>query len=61
MKGKKLMVKRVTKTEFELDDGRVFEHPIELDDDISVGEFQEILDYWSHVFKESGCNILVEK
>jgi hypothetical protein len=56
MKGNKLMVKRVTKTEFELDDGRVFEHPIELDEDISVEEFQEILDYWSQVFKEQGIN-----
>jgi len=54
MKGKRLMVKRVTKTEFETDDGRVFEHPIELDEEISVEEFQGILDYWSQIFKEQG-------
>lgn len=26
------MVVRATKTEFELDDGRIFQHPVELDD-----------------------------
>ena len=42
MKDKKPMVVRVTKTEFELDDGRVFPHPIELDEVPSVEEFQKI-------------------
>ena len=42
MKDKKPMVIRVTKTEFELDDGRVFPHPIELDEVPSVEEFQKI-------------------
>jgi len=42
MKDKKPMVVRVTKTEFELDDGRVFPHPVELDEVPSVEEFQKI-------------------
>jgi hypothetical protein len=44
MKDKKPMVIRVTKTEFELDDGRVFPHPVELDEVPSVEEFQKIYD-----------------
>ena len=38
------MVVRVTNTEFELDDGRVFPHPVELDDVPTVEEFQKIYD-----------------
>ncbi len=41
---KKPMVVRVTKTEFELDDGRIFPHPVELDDVPTVEEFQKIYD-----------------
>jgi len=41
---KKPMVVRVTNTEFELDDGRVFPHPVELDDVPTVEEFQKIYD-----------------
>lgn len=37
---------RVTKSEFELEDGRVFQHPVELDDVPSVEEFQAIYDRW---------------
>jgi len=44
MKEKKPMVVRVTKTEFELDDGRIFPHPVELDEVPSVEEFQRIYD-----------------
>jgi hypothetical protein len=44
MKDKKPMVVRVTKTEFELDDGRIFPHPVELDEVPSVEEFQKIYD-----------------
>ena len=32
MKVKSMKVVRVTKTEFELEDGRVYDHPIELED-----------------------------
>ena len=39
MRDKKPMVVRVTKTEFELDDGRIFSHPVELDAVPSVEEF----------------------
>ena len=35
---------RVTKTEFELDDGRIFPHPVELDPVPSVEEFQKTYD-----------------
>ena len=38
------MVVRVTKTEFELDDGRVFPHPVELDEVPTVEEFQKTYD-----------------
>lgn len=38
------MVVRVTKTEFELDDGRIFPHPVELDDVPTIEEFQKIYD-----------------
>lgn len=41
---KKPMVVRVTKTEFELDDGRIFPHPVELDDVPTVEEFQRVYD-----------------
>ena len=35
---------RVTKTEFELDNGDIYPHNFELDEDISVEEFQKLLD-----------------
>lgn len=41
---KNLMVVRVTKTEFELGDGRIFPHPVELDEVPSVEDFQKIYD-----------------
>lgn len=41
---KNLTVIRVTKTEFELDNGDIYPHTFELDDDISVEEFQILLD-----------------
>lgn len=41
---KKLTVIRVTKTEFELDNGDIYPHTFELDEDISVEEFQMLLD-----------------
>lgn len=37
-------VVRVTKTEFELENGDVYPHAFELDEDITVEEFQELLD-----------------
>jgi len=41
---KKLTVVRVSKTEFELDNGDIYPHTFELDEDISVEEFQILLD-----------------
>ena len=35
---------RITKTEFELDNGDIYPHNFELDEDISVEEFQKLLD-----------------
>ena len=46
LKNKNLIVVRVNKIEFELDNGDVYPIPFELDidEDISVEEFQKILD-----------------
>lgn len=41
---KKFNVVRVTKTEFELDNGDIYPHTFELDEKISVTEFQTLLD-----------------
>ena len=46
----KAMVVRVTKTEFELEDGCVYPHPIVLDDVPTVEEFQGIYDHWFAIF-----------
>ena len=47
---KELRVTKVTKTHFELSDGRTFQHVIELDEVPSLEEFQEIYDHWKCVF-----------
>jgi len=44
MEKRKPMVVRVTKEEFELDDGRIFPHVVELDEVPTVEEFQKIYD-----------------
>lgn len=44
MENKVYTVVRVTKDEFELDNGDVYPHTFELNDDITVEEFQRILD-----------------
>ncbi len=49
MKNKKLNVIRVTKSEFELDNGDIHPIPFELNDDITVEEFQNILDSSKHI------------
>ena len=43
MENKVYAVVRVTKTEFELDNGDIYPHAFELDDDITIEEFQKIL------------------
>ena len=47
----KVYVVRVTATEFELSDGRVYEHPVQLESDEipTLEEFQEYYDYWKHL------------
>lgn len=44
LKGKKFKVVRVTKTEFELDNGDIYPHTFEIGEKISVKEFQKLLD-----------------
>lgn len=52
MKVKSMKVVRVTKTEFELEDGRVYDHPIELEDVPSLEDFQSLYDEWVKKFQE---------
>jgi len=49
---KRPMVVRVTKDEFELDDGRIFPHVIELDDIPTIEEFQKIYDGVRDTYKD---------
>ncbi len=46
------MVTRVTRTEFELNDGRVYQHPFELDEVPTAEEFQRIYDHWRNLFEK---------
>lgn len=48
----KRMVVRVTSTEFELDNGRIFEMPFELEDVPPLDVFQQIYDQWSNLLQE---------
>jgi hypothetical protein len=43
---------RVSKTDFELEDGRIYDHPIELDVIPSIDEFQCIYDDWSVILND---------
>ncbi|NEP03301.1 MAG: hypothetical protein F6K58_32620 [Symploca sp. SIO2E9] len=56
-------VVRVTRTEFELSDGRVFPHVVELDEDEvpTPEEFQEIHDYWKFTLTTDGRNSINNK
>lgn len=40
---------RVTKTEFELSDGRIYPQVVELSDVPTVSEFQEYYDHWKRL------------
>ena len=44
MEEKIMKVVRVDKTEYELENGDVYPHVFELDEDITVDEFQKLLD-----------------
>ncbi len=50
---KRVKVVRVTKTEFELEDGRVYQHPVELDYVPTVEEFQAIYDKWQAILGDT--------
>lgn len=47
-------VVRVTRTEFELSDGRVYEHPVPLDYDPTIENFQQIYDFWKDAIEHYG-------
>lgn len=47
-------VVRVTRTEFELSDGRVYEHPVPLDYDPTPEFFQKIYDFWKAEIEQYG-------
>ena len=49
---KKHMVVRVTKEEFELDDGRIYPHMVELEEAPTVEEFQKTYDKVRDLFKD---------
>jgi len=51
MSREKVKVIRVTETEFELNYGRVFQHPEKLDIVPTVAEFQSIYDHWIEILK----------
>ena len=44
MEDKNIKVVRVDKTEYELENGDVYPHIFELDEDITVDEYQKLLD-----------------
>jgi len=47
-----MKVVRVTKTDFELEDGSVYEHPVELDEVPTLEDFQAIYDEWVEKFQD---------
>lgn len=47
------MVTEVTKTEYTLDNGDVYEHTFDIDDSITVEEFQTLLDNARSVVTET--------
>lgn len=44
MESKNMKVIRVSKTEYELENGDIYPHLFELEDDITVEDFQKLLD-----------------
>jgi len=46
MKIKKMKVIRVDANEFELEDGRIYDHPISLTEIPTIAEFQNIYNKW---------------
>lgn len=54
MKRQPKMIIRVTKTEFETDDGEIHQITFELDYVPTVEEFQRIHDEWFRLFQQKG-------
>ena len=48
------MITRITKTEFETEDGVVHQIPFELDEVPTIEEFQKIYDEWFRLFQQRG-------
>ncbi|MGK7938709.1 MAG: hypothetical protein AB4062_00825 [Crocosphaera sp.] len=49
---KRHKVVKVTRTEFELDNGVVYPHVVELDKDLTPEEFQAIYDHWTQMLMD---------
>jgi hypothetical protein len=47
-----MRIVRVTTTDFELEDGRIYQHPVPLEKAPSLKQFQAIYDRWERVFHE---------
>jgi len=47
-----MRIVRVTTTEFELEDGRTYQHPVPLAKAPSLRQFQAIYDRWERVFRK---------
>ncbi len=47
-----MKVTRVTKTEFELEDGRIYQHLLPLEKVPSLKQFQSIYDHWEQIVKQ---------
>lgn len=52
----KYKVVAVTKDNYTLENGDVYEHTFEIPDDITVEEFQEMLDRAKETLKNTMCN-----
>lgn len=48
------MIKRITKTEFEIEDGTIYPIPFELEEEPTIEEFQKIYDEWFRLFQQKG-------
>lgn len=47
-----MKVTRVTKTEFELEDGRIYQHLLPLEKVPALKQFQSIYDCWEQIVKQ---------
>lgn len=60
---KRIMITRVTETEFETNDGRVFPHPVPFEPDQipTIEEFQRQYDQWRELFNSQGILSVKER